>query len=639
MKERTNMSCKTFVNMWRMPVLALAILAITATPSFAQVNLVALEATATMPDANVIPMWGFFEDTGQLCTDVPAWEVGPKLTATAAGTLTVNLRNCLSEDVSVFIPGQLKATIPVTFTDAQSRTRVSSFDEVASAAGGTKIYTWTGVKEGTYLYHSGTHPQVQVQMGLYGALTVGNYGITSEATLVYSEIDPDLHAAVDDGSYGTPPGPTSTFDYNPRYFLINGEARDPAMPPGTPAITIGTGSDVLLRFVNAGLKVHVPTLEGGLYMDLIAEDGNLYPFEVTQYGVELPAAKTIDARLNVGVEADGTYALYDRALNLTNRSVTGGGMLTYLVAGAAVGQPIAVDDPSTPVDYTIAEDGSLTTIALGSPPGVLDNDMAGTGPGPMTASLVSDVSAGALVLNSDGSFSYTPNGDFNGTDIFTYVANDGGPDSNTAAVTITVTPTNDGPTAVADAYDAIEGETLNVAALGVLANDTDPDGDGLTAIQGAVVPGGSLTLAANGGFDYTPAGADGATETFNYYANDGTVNSAAPALVTITVVGAPTNIPPFANDDFAETTRNTDLVNFDVTANDVDADGSIVPATVMITTGPNTQRGGTVMNNGDGTVTFKPKRGFRGTDTFVYTVEDNDGATSNPATVRINVVK
>ena len=51
-----------------------------------------------------------------------------------------------------------------------------SFD-AETAAGGSGSYTWTGVKEGTYLYHSGTHPQVQVQMGLYGALTVGNYGI------------------------------------------------------------------------------------------------------------------------------------------------------------------------------------------------------------------------------------------------------------------------------------------------------------------------------------------------------------------------------------------------------------------------------------------------------------------------------
>ena len=57
--------------------------------------------------------------------------------------------------------------------------------------------------------------------------------------------------------------------------------------------------------------------------------------------------------------------------------------------------------------------------------------------------------------------------------------------------TITVTPTNDGPIAVADAYDAVEGQTLSVVAPGVLANDVDVDGDGLTALQGAVVPAGS----------------------------------------------------------------------------------------------------------------------------------------------------
>jgi FtsP/CotA-like multicopper oxidase with cupredoxin domain len=634
------MSYKTFVKMGGMSALALTILATAATPSFAQ-DLVALEATATMPDATVIPMWGFFADTGQLCTEVPAWDVGPKLTATVAGTLTVNVRNCLSEPVSVFIPGQLKATTPV-WTDGTSgprgtdlTKRVRSFD-AETAAGGSASYTWTDVKEGTYLYHSGTHPQVQVQMGLYGALTVGNYGIAAPATLVYSEIDPALHAAVDDGSYGTT-GPTSTFDYVPSYFLINGAAY-----PDTTNIAIGTGSDVLLRFVNAGLKVHVPTLEGGLYMDLIAEDGNLYqdgnlnPLPLTQYGVELPAAKTIDAVVNVG--ADGTYALYDRALNLTNGAATGGGMLTYIVAGAVPGAPTAVDDA-----YATDEGVSLVVDATDDPivpVGVLFNDTGGAA----AAVLVSGPSGGTLDvggLAAGGSFTYTPTGDFNGIDSFTYQANDGlsGPNSNLATVTITVNALNDGPTAVADAYDAIEGLTLNVATLGVLANDTDPDGDGLTAIQGAVVPAGSLTLAANGGFDYTPAGAAGASETFDYYANDGTVNSAAPALVTITVVVAPDNIPPFANDDFATVPKNTLANSINVTDNDVDADGTIDVATVAITTGAVTQRGGEVSKNGDGTVTFTPKKGFRGTDTFKYTVDDNDGATSNEATVRVNVVK
>jgi FtsP/CotA-like multicopper oxidase with cupredoxin domain len=654
MKERTDMNCKTLVKMWTMPVLALAILAVTATPSFAQVNLVALEATATMPDATVIPMWGFFPDTEQLCTDVPAWEVGPALTATDGGTLTVNVRNCLSVPVSIFIPGQLKATSPVTFDNGDGKQRVRSFD-VETAAGGSGSYTWTGVKEGTYLYHSGTHPQVQVQMGLYGALTVGNYGIADEATLVYSEIDPALHAAVDDGSYGTT-GPTSTFDYLPRYFLINGAAY-----PGTTNIAVDTGSDVLLRFVNAGLKVHVPTLEGGLYMDLIAEDGNLYPFPLTQYGVELPAAKTIDAVVNVG--ADGTYAIYDRALNLTNGSATGGGMLTYLVAGAADGQLTAVNDPGTPGDYTIAEDASLTTIASGSPPGVLDNDLdgiSGMPPIPVTyeASLVSDVSAGTLTLNPDGSFGYTPDLNFNGTDLFSYQAVDTattpGPNSNVATVTITVNALNDGPTAVADAYDAIEGQMLSVAAPGVLANDTDPDsGDTLTAgnvagltvtvdLDGSATGGpGVVTLNADGSFTHDPTstGLNASDQVeFDYDACDSALLCST-ATVTITVVPAGANIPPFANDDSAETPKNTDLVSFSVTANDVDADGTIDVTTVVITTGATTQRGGVVSQNGDGTVTFEPKKGFRGTDTFKYTVNDNTGDTSNEATVRIKVVK
>jgi len=304
-------------------------------------------------------------------------------------------------------------------------------------------------------------------------------------------------------------------------------------------------------------------------------------------------------------------------------------MLTYLVAGAAVGAPTAADDA-----YATDEETLLTVAA----PGVLGNDTAGTGPGPMTASLVSDVSAGTLALGVDGSLTYTPGLDFNGIDAFTYVANDGGSDSNTATVTITVTAANDGPIAVADAYEAVEGQMLSVAAPGVLANDVDVDGDGLTATQTGIAPPGTLVLASDGSFDYTPVGTVGAIETFDYVANDGTVDS-LPATVTITVVGASANVPPFANDDFAETPKNTDLVNFSVTANDVDADGTIDDTTVVITTGATTQRGGTVVENGDGTVTFTPKKGFRGTDTFKYTVNDDAGATSNEATVRVNVVK
>ena len=404
------------------------------------------------------------------------------MTATEGGSLTVNLRNCLSEPVSVFIPGQLKAT---TFrfgpfnTDgsrANPRERVRSFDaETDRNTEGS--YTWTGVKEGTYLYHSGTHPQVQVQMGLYGALTVGNYGIANEATLVYSEIDPALHAAVAGATYGTPAYP-STFDYKPRYFLINGEAY-----PNTADVLAVTSTDVLLRFVNAGLKTHVPTLGGGLYMDLIAEDGNSYPFPMTQYNVELSAAKTIDARLNVG--ADGRYALYDRALSLTNGvevdgvwvTDTGGGMLTYIDAAPGVGAPTAVDD-----GYSTDEGVPLVVNAA---LGVLFNDTGGAA----AAVLVSGPSGGTLSggLATDGSFTYVPTGNFNGTDIFTYRANDGGtgPDSNVASVSITVNFVNDAPIAV----DDFDTTPLNTpVTTNVVDNDIDVDGN-LDPTSVSILPG------------------------------------------------------------------------------------------------------------------------------------------------------
>jgi VCBS repeat-containing protein len=639
----------------KLPALALAVLALAAAPSFA-VELAAVPATATMPDPDgggpltgeVIAMWGYV-DLGALSTPTTAaafdcttvnptaeWGPPPTLTATAGGVLTINVKNCLSEPTSVFIPGQYKATVPTTFLDGQGRTRVSSFDtETAPGAVGT--YTWNGVtavpgvKEGTYLYHSGTHPQVQVQMGLYGALVVTGPDYPAhdaEQVLLYSEIDPVLHAAVAANDYGPGMTVTSTFEYWPKYFLINGKSF-----PDTADITVGLSQDVLLRFINAGLKTHVPTLQG-LYMTLIAEDGNIQPFTREQYSTELPAAKTIDAILNVGTA--GRYALYDRALHLTNAAATGGGMLTYIQAGAAVGAPTAMDQA-----YSVAEDnpGGLVEAA----PGVLTGATAGSG-GTMAASLVSDVSAGTLALNADGSFTYTPNANFNGNDQFTYVANDGGPNSNVATVSITVTAVNDAPVAAADAYDAVAGTTLNVAAPGVLGNDSDIDGDSLTAvISGTPTPPTELTFSADGSFVFDATGLTaGDIVTFDYVANDSTVNS-APATVTITVVSAPpppANIQPVANDDTTSTPQNTPLVNYNIVANDTDPDGTIDPASVVITTGTTTQRGGMVVNNGNGTITYTPKNaGYRGTDTFQYTVNDNDGATSNVATVRVNVTR
>jgi hypothetical protein len=95
-------------------------------------------------------------------------------------------------------------------------------------------------------------------------------------------------------------------------------------------------------------------------------------------------------------------------------------------------------------------------------------------------------------------------------------------------------PANNPPVAVNDSYSTDQGVTLNVAAPGVLANDTDPDNNPLTAVPGTGPSNGTLTLNSNGSFTYVPATGFHGIDSFTYLARDGTANS-APATVTVTV--------------------------------------------------------------------------------------------------------
>ena len=104
-----------------------------------------------------------------------------------------------------------------------------------------------------------------------------------------------------------------------------------------------------------------------------------------------------------------------------------------------------------------------------------------------------------------------------------------------ATVSLTVTPVNDAPVAVADSYSTAEDTALTVAAaLGVLANDTDVDGDPLTAVKVSDPAHGTLALAADGSFVYTPAADYSGADSFTYKANDGPADSNV-AMVSLTV--------------------------------------------------------------------------------------------------------
>src|SRR5882762_5312398 len=250
--------------------------------------------------------------------------------------------------------------------------------------------TGPALKPGTYLIESGTHPSIQGPMGLYGILVVTTapagaaagtaypaVGTTAAVTynadirLLFSEIDPVQNNAVSlavltagfaetnvwSGLYGGCGNPVNAdgsanptyrtcyppaVDYTPLYYMINGQAFDKTTPADSlfaPTPALGVSGTVLVRLVNAGLRMHVPAIVGAQTgaavpgFSLIAEDGNVLPgVPRVQSEVFMAAGKTNDVMINAANTPARTTALpiFDRELSLSsNATGRDGGMLAY----------------------------------------------------------------------------------------------------------------------------------------------------------------------------------------------------------------------------------------------------------------------------------------------------------------------
>ncbi|ELP30334.1 Ig-like domain-containing protein [Rhodopirellula baltica] len=323
--------------------------------------------------------------------------------------------------------------------------------------------------------------------------------------------------------------------------------------------------------------------------------------------------------------------------------------------------PVAVADDS----YTVNEDAVLN----GSTVLVNDSDIDGT---VVSATQFSSPSNGAVTFNSDGTFTYTPNADFNGTDTFQYQAeDDNGALSAPVDVTITVIAQQDTPEADDDAYSVNEDGTLSVVAPGVLGNDTDVDLDPLTVASPGTITvvtsaagasplggdaAGEVTLNADGSFTYDQQGNFDALDSgefviveFTYEATDTFANSNT-ATVAITVNGVDDS--PVVVDDTATTDEDTPSDPIVVLDNDSDPetdslsiteiDGQVptVGVPVVLTSG-----NGTVTLNADDTLTFNPNGQFESlaetedtTETFSYTVSDGNSTTDGDVEVTVTGV-
>ena len=454
MKKVRNM--KTYLT----PTAAAVALALTAGSAHAlDVYLAAKAFDKALPDGSTVPMWGYVEDPGGTCylTPDPVQRdgcvaaldptlPGPRITVppTDGGALTIHLMNYLPEPTSIVIPGQalplsLGGSGP-TWNDgipgstgprAAADQRVRSFGREALPNGGTETYSWTLGRSGSFIYHSGTHPQKQVYMGLYGAVTQDAadgrvvfsdeppVSYDNEIVLFYSDIDPALNAAIDDGSYIT------SIEMDAKWHLINGEPFEPGLD-GTDDLDAFAGRTVLLRLFSTASETVVPMLQGG-YMDIHAEDGFRYNWQEsdgteyyvprTQYSAQLPPLRTKDAILEMG-PTPTRFAIYEGGGHMTNPTDPSdfgaeddsGGMLRFVnvIANtaptftalpasprldnvdAAIVLPISLQVTATDPDTTYGDPGDplndiLTYAATGLPSSLSIDSVTGEISGNLTA--------------------------------------------------------------------------------------------------------------------------------------------------------------------------------------------------------------------------------------------------------------
>lgn len=286
-------------------------------------------------------------------------------------------------------------------------------------------------------------------------------------------------------------------------------------------------------------------------------------------------------------------------------SGTGGGTTDH--------QPMAQDDAAS-----VNEDASFSADLRVNDSGLED--------GGIVYLLSSAPAHGTAVVNSDGSYSYTPAPDFNGTDTFGYIVTDQDGDSASASVMMTVIPVDDVPVANDDAFSTMAGSSVD----GDLSSNDTGFGDGgiVYSLNGAPA-NGSVSVNANGHFTYTPNSGFGGTDSFGYRVIDADGDQAN-ATVDVMVSVVNTNATPVAvNDSFSVDEDSS--VSGDLRANDSGLeDGGIVYSL------GSTPAHGNAVVDASGGFQYVPTADFNGSDSFTYSVSDIDGESAT-ATVSLDV--
>ena len=290
-----------------------ALVSLTTPPAHATVDgttgttfsLVAEAGSINAADGNVIYMWGYGLGT---TSAAQMFYPGPTLIVNEGDTVTITLTNTLDEPVSIVFPGQAGVTASTasgTTSQGQLTLEASppvtkTVNKVTTTTYSAVTYSFVASHPGTFEYHSGSHQDLQVEMGLVGAIIVRpkGYALGSnqiayddpaskydhEYLFVETEIDPEIHAAV---AASTSKPKSAVVDMSKRfanYWFFNGRnGPDTMQDPGVPWLPaqpynalpqIHPGEKALMRVVGGGLDVH-PFHHHGNHAAMIARDGML----------------------------------------------------------------------------------------------------------------------------------------------------------------------------------------------------------------------------------------------------------------------------------------------------------------------------------------------------------------------------
>ena len=303
-----------------------------------------------------------------------------------------------------------------------------------------------------------------------------------------------------------------------------------------------------------------------------------------------------------------------------NANYNGADTITYTVAdpgGLTSTTTVAVT--VTPVNDAPVAKAPISTTLEDTPvsAAVTATDVDGDA---LTFTKASDPAHGTVTVHPDGTYTYTPATNYNGTDSFQVTVNDGHGGIVTITVPVVIRAVNDAPVPAAPPATTLE----DTPVTGVVTA-TDAEGDPLTFTKAADPAHGTVTINSDGTYTYTPALNYNGADSFQVKVSDG---HGGTSLVTVVVNITPVNDAPVAANDTATTTQDKS-VKINVLGNDQDVEND--PLTVIVATADH----GTVTINADGTLTFAPTPGFAGNATITYKVSDGHGGF---ATAKVDVV-